>query len=147
MKSKYGTHDIEDLVKFGVDPYVQRDIALYRKDLTDSLGLSLKKGAGNKRGCFIKAVKDETPAAMNGSLQAEDRIIRVNGNDVFNSDPANVSTLIKSQKEDPIVLDVTRGGSGSLSRGDGGYSSHAACPYYVSQMLSKDAEIVFAPYN
>jgi hypothetical protein len=45
-------------------------------------------------------------------------------------------------------LDVTRGGSGSLaSRGDGSYSPHAACPYYVSQMLSKDAEIVFAPYN
>ena len=147
-ESKYGAHDIEDLVQFGVDPNIQRDIALYRKDPTDSLGLSLKKGAGNRRGCYINAVKEDTPAAMNGSLNVEDRIVRVNGNDVFNSDPANVSSMIKGINKDPVVLDVTRGGSGSLStRGDGSYSSHAACPYYVSQMLSKDAEIIFAPYN
>ncbi len=147
-ESKYGAHDIEDLVNFGIDPNVQRGIALYRKDPNDSLGLSLKKGAGNSRGCYINAVKEGTPAAMNGSLKVEDRVVRVNGSDVFNSDPASVSTMIKGIKKDPVVLDVTRGGSGSLaSRGDGSYSPHAACPYYVSQMLSKDAEIVFAPYN
>jgi len=148
-ESKFGAHDIEDLVQFGVDPNIQRGIALYRKEPTDSLGLSLKKGAGNRRGCFISKVKEDTPAAMNGSLQVEDRIVRVNGNDVFNSDPAHVSTMIKGLKKDPVVLDVTRGGSGSLSSrgGDGNYSSHAACPYYVTQLLAKDAEIVFAPYN
>ncbi|KAK1746284.1 DNA repair helicase RAD3 [Skeletonema marinoi] len=138
-ESKFGAHDIEDLVQFGVDPNIQRGIALYRKEPTDSLGLSLKKGAGNRRGCFINKVKEDTPAAMNGSLQVEDRIVH----------PAHVSTMIKGLTKDPVVLDVTRGGSGSLSSrgGDGNYSSHAACPYYITQLLAKDAEIVFAPYN
>lgn len=142
-KSKFGAHDIEDLVNFGVDPYLQKDIALYRREPNESFGLSLK----GKRGCFVKEVKKDTPADVNGSIKTDDKILRVNGSDVSRSDPTTVVEKIKKTKSDPLLLDVSRGGSGSLSNGDGGYSSRAACPYYLSHVLSKDADILFAPYN
>ena len=142
-KTKYGAHDIEDLVDFGVDPYKQKNIALYRKEPTQSFGLSLKGGNG---GCFVREVKKDSPADMNGSIKAGDKILRVNGSNVSMNGPAEVVNKIKSTASDPLLLDVSRGGSGSLSSGDG-YSSRAACPYYISHALSKDADIIFAPYN
>jgi len=149
-KSKFGAHDIEDLVDFGVDPYLQKDVALYRgDDPKQSFGLSLR---GSKRvgGCFVREVRKDTPAYANGSIKKEDRILRVNGSDVSRSDVQGVVDKIKGTKSsEPLLLDVSRGGSGSLSSagGDGGYSDRAACPYYLSHALSKDADIIFAPYN
>ena len=146
-KSKYGAHDIEDLVSFGVDPHRQKEVALYRRTPEESFGLSLKEG-GNGGGSFVRAVKPDTPAENNGFIRAGDKILRVNGSDVSCSDPLSVVGKIKGTKRDePLMLDVTRGGSGSLSSPNGGYSSSAACPYYLSQVLSKDADIIFAPYN
>ena len=142
-KSKYGAHDIEDLVDFGVDPYLQKDIALYRKEPTDSFGLSLKGGADNSGGCYVQSIKPNTPAEINGSIRIGDKILRVNGTDVSKSNPATVVSKIKNGA-DPLLLDVFRSGS----RESGGvYSSRAACPYYVSHVLHQEADIVFAPYN
>ncbi|KAL9186838.1 hypothetical protein ACHAXT_010558 [Thalassiosira profunda] len=147
-QSKYGAHDIEDLVNFGVDPYKQKDVALYRKEPGESFGLSLKGAAGRGGGCFVRAVKPGTPADQNGSIHVDDKILRVNGSDVSSSGPADVVNRIKGTTSDPLVLDVSRGGSGSLANsGQDEYSSRAACPYYLSQVLSKDADIIFAPYN
>ena len=145
-QSKYGAHDIEDLVQWGVDPYLQKDVALYRKQPTDSFGLQLKSRGGG--GCFVQKLRKDTPADVNGSIKLGDKILRVNGSDVSNAGPATVVEKIKRAKSDPLLLDVSRGGDGSLSSGgDGEYSSRAACPYYMSQVLSKDADIIFAPYN
>jgi Fanconi anemia group J protein len=149
-QSKYGAHDIEDLVDFGVNPYIQKDIALYRKEPTESFGLSLRGEAGRKSGggSFVREVKRDTPADMNGSIIVGDKIIRVNGTDVSKSTPATVVATIKGVQSDPLLLDVSRGGTGTLSSSlDDGYSSRSACPYYLSQILSKDADIIFAPYN
>eukprot|EP00804_Cyclotella_cryptica_P007195 CCRYP_009729-RA/>CCRYP_009729-RA protein AED:0.21 eAED:0.21 QI:131/1/1/1/0.87/0.77/9/1400/1710 len=152
-KSKYGAHDIEDLVDFGKDPYLQSGIALYRGKESESYGLKLKgrkKGSQNfsqHGGCFVESTKKGTPADMSGSLQPGDKILRVNGCDVSQEDAAGVALKIREASGDSLMLDVTRGGSGTLSRFDGEYSSHAACPYYISQMLSKDSDLVFAPYN
>jgi len=149
-QSKYGAHDIEDLVDFGVNPYIQKDIALYRKEPTESFGLSLRGEAGRKSGggSFVREVKRDTPADINGSIMVGDKIIRVNGTDVSKSPPATVVATIKGVQSDPLLLDVSRGGTGTLSSSlDDGYSSRSACPYYLSQILSKDAEIIFAPYN
>ncbi|KAL7540832.1 hypothetical protein ACHAXR_010746 [Thalassiosira sp. AJA248-18] len=145
-KSKYGAHDIEDLVNFGVDPYLL-DVALYRREATESIGLSLKSGSSG--GCFVQAVRPNTPAEINGTIMAGDKIVRVNGNNVSTANPATVVGKIKDATSDPLMMDVSRGGSGSLtSSGEsGGYSSRAACPYYLSHVLQKDADIVFAPYN
>jgi len=166
-KTKYGAHDIEDLVgkflycflsshviyeltldpfiDFGVDPYLQKEVALYRREPNESFGLSLKSSTGRDRGSFVKTVKKDTPADINGNIKADDKIIRVNGTDVSSSNPATVVNKIKSITTDPLLLDVSR--SGSLDGGSGGYSSRAACPYYLSQVLSKDADIIFCPYN
>jgi hypothetical protein len=145
-QSKYGAHDIEDLVNFGVDPYTQRDIALYRREPTESFGLSLR-GADRNGGSLVREVRKDTPADINGSIKVGDKIMRVNGTNVSNSNPATVVEAIKQVKSDPLLLDVSRGGSGTLSSLDDGYSSRSACPYYLSQILAKDADIVFAPYN
>jgi len=151
-QSTYGAHDIEDLVSFGVDPYLQKDIALYRSEQSESFGLSLRGLGGRYGGCVVREVKKDTPADICGSIKADDKIMRVNGQDVSQSGPATVVELIKSSASDPLLLDVSRrsGGLANLSssrRDDEGYSSHASCPYYISQALAKDADIVFCPYN
>ncbi len=151
-QSTYGAHDIEDLVSFGVDPYLQKDIALYRSEVTESFGLSLRGQGGRYGGSVVREVKKDTPADICGSIKADDKIMRVNGQDVSQSNPATVVELIKSSSSDPLLLDVSRraGVLANLSssrRDDEGYSSHAACPYYISQALAKDADIVFCPYN
>lgn len=152
-QSKYGAHDIEDLVNFGKDPYLQSGIALYRGKDSDSYGLKLKgPKKGSKKfthngGCFVESTKKGSPADMTGSLQPGDKILRVNGCDVSQEDAAGVAQKICEASGDSLMLDVSRGGSGTLSRLNGEYSPHAACPYYISQMLSKDSDLVFAPYN
>ncbi len=153
-QSKYGAHDIEDLVSFGVDPYLRRDIALYRNDPCESLGLSLRREGGRKGGSVVSEVKKNSPADNCGSIKPDDKIMRVNGCDVSQSDPAVVAELIKRCTSDPLLLDVSRGddGVGNLSSSISAqdeieYSSRAACPYYISQALAKDADIVFCPYN
>ena len=147
-KSKFGAHDIEDLVNFGVDPYVQRDVAVYRRNAVESFGLSLKGASGRGGGCFVKQVKKGTPAEIPGAIKEEDKILKVNGRDVSFSEATEVVSRVKATGPgEPLMLDVSRGGSLSSNDGEGGYSERAACPYYVSQVLSKDAEIVFAPYN
>lgn len=150
-KSKYGAHDIEDLVDFGIDPYRQNGVALYRKKDSESFGLKLK---GPKKtqssvngGCFVKTIVKESPADISGALQNGDRIVAVNGSDVTGEDAKGVAKKIKETSGDSLILDIMRGESGPSSSADRGYSSHAACPYYISQVLSKDADLVFAPYN
>ena len=144
-KSKFGSHDIEDLVEFGKDPYVQKDVALYR-GAGESFGLSLNSPA-NGGGCFVRDTKKGLSADISGSLNQGDKILRVNGCNVSKEDAKGVAEKIKQTQGDTLLLDVSRGGSGSLSEGDGGYSSHSACPYYISQVLAKDADLVFCPYN
>ena len=153
-QSKYGAHDIEDLVSFGVNPYLQKDVALYRNEPNESLGLSLRGEGGRNGGSVVREVRKNYPADICGSIKADDKIMRVNGCDVSQSSPAAVVELIKTCTSDPLVLDVARGGAGGFgnlsndsSRDEEGYSSHAACPYYISQALAKDADIVFCPYN
>ncbi|KAL7470659.1 hypothetical protein ACHAXS_010897, partial [Conticribra weissflogii] len=145
-KSAYGAHDIEDLVNFGVNPYLQKNVAFYRENSSQPFGLELKVNGGRRRGCFVKGAKKGFPAD-NGMLQEDDKILRVNGSDVSRMQSQEVAEMIKDEINDPLLLDISRGGSGTLSIEDGSYSPHSACPYYISQALAKDAEIVFAPYN
>lgn len=145
-KSTYGAHDIEDLVSFGVDPYLQKNVAFYRENSSQPFGLELKVNEGRRRGCYVKGAKKGFPAD-NGTLKEDDKILRVNGSNVSHMNSQEVAELIRDSSNDPLLLDVSRGGSGTLSSSDGNYSPHAACPYYISQALAKDAEIVFAPYN
>ena len=141
--SKFGSHDIEDLVGFGVDPYVQKDVTLYRKD-GESWGLQLESGSGGRKKCFVRTVKPSTPADT-GLIQTADQVLKVNGHTVGNCSHSEVVSRIKAVASDRLVLDVAR--TGSLTNGDGTYSERSACPYYMSQVLAKEADLVFAPYN
>jgi len=145
-KSTYGAHDIEDLVSFGVDPYLQKNVAFYRENSSQPFGLELKVNEGRRRGCYVKGAKKGFPAD-NGTLKEDDKILRVNGSNVAHMNSQEVAEMIRDSSNNPLLLDISRGGSGTLSSSDGRYSPHAACPYYISQALAKDAEIVFAPYN
>ena len=73
-QSKYGAHDIEDLVSFGVNPYLQKDIALYRSEQSESFGLSLRGLGGRYGGCVVRGVEKGTPADIFGAIKADDKI-------------------------------------------------------------------------
>ena len=131
-KTKMGAHDIEDLVSFGVHPYKQK-AAVYRGE-DGSLGLVLKEQQGV---CRVHEPKDSPH-----TVQAEDRIIGVNGKAVQGL--RQVSAECKSSSLPVVELDVRRG---DRAQDDETYSDHSACPYYLSRALAKHAEIVFTPYN
>ena len=80
-KTKLGVVDIEDLVKFGVNPYV-RSTAIYRNDesseKSSSFGISLGSKLG-KNGCRIQQLEPDGPASTEGILEEGDRVLKVNG--------------------------------------------------------------------
>jgi Fanconi anemia group J protein len=141
-KTKFGAHDIEDLVSFGTSPHTLSGVAIYRGD-SPSTGLQLSALPGS--GCCVGEVKENGAAKVEGTLRPGDRLSKLNGEDVRNLPLADVAAKFRNTRDDPIMLDVVRGVEDTIDNDD--YSSHAACPYYLSQILAKNAELVFAPYN
>ena len=144
VKTKLGTHDIEDLVDFGVRPNVKRNVAIYRDPAakTKSFGMRLKQ---DKTNVTIHSLDPAGAAACGGSLKNGDVLLAINGESVKGKVLKEVSTKIKSCN-DPLLIDVQRTNTTQPEK-DGGYSPHSACPYYLSRALSKNADLVFAPYN
>ena len=142
-ETKFGAHDIEDLVNFAVSPHTISGVALYRGE-SSSIGLQLTEGPGTV-GCRVGVVKENGSALVEGTLRVGDRIKKLNGKDVSNLPLSTLGNHIRGSNADPVVLDVVRGNDHITD--ESGYSSHSACPYYLSQILSQNAEIVFAPYN
>ena len=148
-KTKLGAMDIEDLVEFGMNPNVERGIALYRDGGTGSFGMNLIENK-SKKGCItINSVQAGGAAAKDGSVRARDRILKVNGKDMRNQSVDTVVVECRNTK-DPLDLDILREGglfTDGMDCDDMLYSPHSACPYYTSRGLLKHAELVFAPYN
>lgn len=145
-KTKLGAVDIEDLVNFGVNPYV-RNTAIYRDDASPepSFGITLGGNAG-QRGLRIRQLKAGGPASTEGILEQGDLILKVNGETTENLVAEQVVEACKNSAN-PLELQVFKA-KGELLRDEyDNYSQHSACPYYVSRALSKHAEIVFSPYN
>jgi PDZ domain len=99
-KTKLGTHDIEDLVSFGVNPYLHY-VSLYRHDSEGSFGIDVKND------CRIRTIRQGSPAEYCGQLQPGDMILAVNGKKV--SSLKEVEDRIKSTTTDLLELSVVRG--------------------------------------
>jgi len=139
-QSRFGTHDIEDLVQFGVNPYNRSGIAIYRQEITSTFGLTLEYRNGMT---VVNAIVPDGPTALEGSLKKDDIILAVNGVSVRGWPLAQVVAEVH-KSERCLVLDISRVEGAPY---DEEYSPNSACPYYLSQALSKDAELLFAPYN
>lgn len=144
-KTKLGAADIEDLVDFGVNPYVQKGVAIYRPGGTGSFGALLQQEPGGK-GCTVKSLVFGGPAESEGTLKPSDRILKVNGKDMRGKPLVEV-TAECAKSRDVLELDVLRDGTIFSEIDNEAYSDHSACPYYLSRALTKHAELVFAPYN
>lgn len=147
-KTKFGIHDIEDLVAFGKQPEVDRGIAIYRdeKAETTSFGFSLeqKKLADSQRSeISINKIAENGAADREKSLRKGDMLISCNKKEVNRRILRDVTNEIRNS-QDPLLLDVYRGKS-TFEKDE--YSPNASCPYYLSRALAAKADLVFAPYN
>ena len=161
-KTKFGVHDIEDLVAFGKNTSVMRGIAIYRhcdSSSTDSnnkssfgIKLSQPKFGGS---IMIDSVRSDEAAEREGTLKDDDTIVRVNHQDVSRNSNINfISSKIRALKKDqPLILDVLRRIDDEndeynlIDNDDTTIPTTSACPYYLSRTLVKDADLIFAPHN
>jgi hypothetical protein len=144
-KTRLGTHDIEDLVDFGMQPNIKRGVALYRNPLNPSFGLKLGQATGTKGSVVVNGVNPSGAADKEGSIQTGDSIVSVNSVDVTGGhDLSSVTRKIREVK-DPLLLDIYRGETTDIDVDE--YSEESACPYYLSRILAKNADILFCPYN
>ena len=176
-ESAFGVHDLEDLVRFGKNPYREDNIAIYRNGTDGKFGFTI--GYKNKRkkssgGCHILSLKDGGSATYEGRLQVGDTLLRVNGKDVrcmaqekifdvLKSTPSNLPARLcvlrvnsDTTPEDEVFDDsnnsLTALMQSNNDNGDGEqpeetYSNHSVCPYYLSRAIQPHAELTFAPYN
>jgi len=144
-KTKFGAHDIEDLVKFSLVPNVKKGIALYRATPGSSYGLKLKQTKGERGPVTVNTVHPCGAAAIEGTIREEDTILSINKLDVSGGyELSDVSDRIR-KAQDPLLIDVYNGDVNDVD--ENGYSVESACPYYLSRALANDAELLFCPYN
>lgn len=99
-KTSLGVHDIEDLVKFGVDPYLQENVALYRPNGQGSFGIDV--GNDGK----ISLVKKDSAAESNGQIKKGDKIVGVNGRKVYTL--KQITEAISTTTKDPLELTLLK---------------------------------------
>jgi hypothetical protein len=139
-KTKMGVADIEDLVDFGLNPHVDKGVAIYRPSTSQSWGIKLAK-RHNGSGCVVHETSG--PAANEGTIKPKDFILKMNGKDMQRASIDIITAEAKIAKS-PLELDVMRD---HAMDADDVYSPHSVCPYYMSRALAKNAELVLAPYN
>ena len=122
-KTSLGVHDIEDLVKFGVDPYLQESVALYRPNGQGSFGIDV--GNDGK----ISLVKKDSAAESSGQVRRGDKIIGVNGRKVYTL--KQITEAISTTTKDPLELTLLKkkaSARGASSIGDLGMSLPTSKP-------------------
>jgi Fanconi anemia group J protein len=146
-KSKFGTHDIEDLVRTGMNPNIRKGVSLYRDSSKDTFGITMNQSSSGEGPISIQAIRHKSVAEKEGSLSVGDVLIAVNGVDVSRGHTIlSVSESIRTSKN-PLLLDVYSRENQSTDLDVDEYSEDSACPYYISKVLSKSADLVFCPYN
>lgn len=104
-ETKMGVHDVEDLLAFGLNPYLEKSLVLYRRNDQESFGLDVGSD------CRIASIQKDGAAKFNGQLQVGDKILAVNGKIV-----PSVGLLkreIAKAKSDMLALRVLRSTSPS----------------------------------
>lgn len=146
-KTKFGTHDIEDLVKTGMNPNIRSGISLHRDSSEDSFGFTIHQSKSRQEPISISAILHDGVAEKEGTLSVGDVLVAVNGVDVSRGHTIlSVSDRIRKSKN-PLLLDVYSKESERTDLDIDEYSEDSACPYYISKVLSKSADLVFCPYN
>jgi Rad3-related DNA helicase len=97
-----------------------------------------------KRNITLDKIRPEGAAALEGSLKPSETLVRVNGEEIIEQSVGSLADQIR-HAQDPLLLDVTQ--DPSFVADDTGYATHSVCPYYLSRVLAKHAELTFAPYN
>jgi Rad3-related DNA helicase len=144
--TKQGTHDVEDLVKFGNDPYRKRSVAVYRED-KQPFGMTVVEQEGR---IHVAQVHARSPASQT-SLKIGDELMQINGQPVeAHSSVDDIARRIGATPlGEPLLVDATSDSNLSVRNDDDEDTSspHAPCPYYLARALAKNAELVFCPYN
>lgn len=143
-KSKLGIHDIEDLIAFGEKPTIRRNIAIYRRP-SEKFGMQL---APEKNENLLKIATIHKGGATDreGSLSKGDVVVNINNQSCCSSTFQDNIMRIKNTAEDkPLLIDAVAN-IPTYEKSDTS-NTEAVCPYYISQLLSSHAEIVFAPYE
>lgn len=81
---KFRSHDIEDLIGFGVNPNITRNVAIsYRRKGVSSFGLKLSQPRNKPSGSIsVQSLVLGGASETEGTLQEGDIIVKVNGLDV-----------------------------------------------------------------
>jgi hypothetical protein len=165
-ESAFGVHDMEDLVRFGKNPYKEENIAVYRGK-TGKFGFLVNNNVNERdnitKGCHVVSLVSGGAAEFEARLQDGDKILKVNGKDVRTWNKARIVELLgRTPKDQPARLNVLRANSDTSELLDPEkdlmgmqdtdhpediYSDRSVCPYYVSRAIQAHAELTFAPYN
>lgn len=165
-ESAFGVHDMEDLVRFGKNPYKEENIAVYRGK-TGKFGFLVNNNVNERdnitRGCHVVSLVSGGAAEFEARLQDGDKILKVNGKDVRTCNKARIVELLGlTPKDQPARLNVMRADSDTSELLDPEkdlvrtqdtdhpediHSDRSVCPYYVSRAIQAHAELTFAPYN
>ena len=141
-QTKLGTHDMEDLVKFGQNPYKQRNVAVYRRDAAHKFGMTI---APDQQGRMrVMEVATCGAAAKEGTIKKNDEIVSIHGKTTIGKTLGTVCTEI-GESPNPLIMDITSHPDQVMR--DNELSPHAPCPYFLSRALAKHAELIFCPYN
>jgi len=142
-QTKLGTHDVEDLVKFGKDPLKKRNVAIFRRDSSLKVGMTIAPDDDGR--IRVVDISSSGCVAKEGSIKKEDEIVAIHGKKTIGKSLASVCAEMNEAPE-PLLLDVTSHPH-QVTREDNEVSPFAPCPYYISRALAKHAEIIFCPYN
>jgi hypothetical protein len=150
-------HDLEDLVSFGKNPDLERNVYVYPgEDSKFGLGLAENVDPVSGRrspGCHIVSVNDNGGARAEHRLEPGDRILNVNGKDARTWGLEEILDELKTIPPGrPLRLNVLHSGADTPSlpgetTDDEAVSDHSVCPYYVTRELHGLSELTFAPYN
>jgi hypothetical protein len=111
-ETNFGVHDLEDLIRFGKNPYYDSNIAIYRPEGTDKFGFVVTPRTNGmskelQKGCKVHEIILGGAAAIEARLKVGDWIVKVNGRDVrFSSMDKVLAALQATSKNEPLRLGV-----------------------------------------
>jgi Rad3-related DNA helicase len=134
--TKLGTHDIEDLVQFGRNPY-KRTVVLRKRQSEEGWGMKITMPPGQEYPTVVEIIEGGN-VHKSASVRVGDQIFAINGVSTAHRSIHDLDHLMVNSS-DKLVLQA--GSSGDKVH------PHSACPYYISRALEKHAELVLCPYN